>query len=173
MTYPIWIAASAATLVLAGPSSPVVQSLRPDNKIVEQKDAPIQVTLFRTDYQKRTNDSPEGIRHEIEYRNRSGKKIVAVQFGLVSFDLWNEFLARTAGLSTEELTAKGRDKGAWLTPTDSSFAFHTAVIYVERVRFESGEIWNEDRELVLTAMRAIQKDFDPANLTPKKPSFEF
>jgi len=167
MTYPVWIAASAATMVLAGPASPGLQSLRPDNKIVEQKDAPIQVTSYRTDYQKRTNDSLEGIRHELEYRNRSGKKIVAIQFGLMSFDLWNEFLARTAGLSTEEISPKGKDKGAWVTPTDSSFAFHTAVVYVERVRFESGEIWNEDPELVLTAMRAVQKDFDPTNLTRK------
>jgi len=167
MTYPVWIAASAATLVLGGPASPALQSLRPDNKIVEQKDAPVQVTSYRTDFQKRTNDSPEGIRHEIEYRNRSGKKIVAIQFGLMTFDLWNEFLARTAGLSTEEISSKGKDKGAWVTPTDSSFAFHTAVVYIERVRFESGEIWNEDRELILTAMRAIEKNFDPSNLAKK------
>jgi hypothetical protein len=35
------------------------------------------------------------------------------------------------------------------------------------VRFESGEIWIADRDVIVTAMRAIQKDFDPANLNKK------
>ena len=156
-----WLALS-----LAG-AAPVSQALRSDSKIVEQVEAPIVVTAYRAEYAKRTNDSPEGIRHEVEYRNRSSQKVVAIQFGLVSFDLWNEFLARTAGISTEAVSPRARERGAWSTATDAAFAFHTAVVYVDRVRFESGEIWTADLDVVIAAMRAIQKDFDPANLNKK------
>jgi len=161
------IAAAWVGLSLFSAAAPVPQSLRSDARIVEQVDAPIQVTAYRAEYAKRSNDAPEGIRHEVEYRNRSTQKIVAIQFGLVSFDLWNEFLARTAGLSTELISPRARERGAWSTPNDSAFAFHTAVVYVDRVRFESGEIWIADRDAIVTAMRAIQKDFDPANLNKK------
>ena len=74
-------------------------------------------------------------------RNRSSQRIVAIQFGLVSFDLWNEFLAKTAGLSTEVVAPKARERGSWSTVSEVAFSFNTAVVYVERVRFESGEIW--------------------------------
>jgi hypothetical protein len=162
-----WIAAGWSVLAVVAPLSPALQGLRPDNKIVEQAESPILVTAYRAEYAKRTNESPESIRHDVEYRNRSNQKVVAIQFGLVSFDLWNEFLARTAGLSTEAVAPRGRERGGWSTPTDAAFAFHTAVVYVDRVRFESGEIWSADPDLVVAAMRTIQKDFDPANLNKK------
>ena len=161
------IAAAWVGLSLFGAAAPVPQSLRHDSRIVEQAEAPIQVTAYRAEYSKRSNDAPEGIRHEVEYRNRSNQKVVAIQFGLMSFDLWNEFLARTAGISTEQVSPRARERGAWTTATDSAFAFHTAVVYVDRVRYESGEIWTADRDLIVAAMRAIQKDFDPANLNKK------
>jgi hypothetical protein len=158
-------AAVCAILLLAAPAAPAAQ-FRPQSRIVEQPDAPVHVTASSTEYQRRTNDSPEGVRHQLEYSNRSTQKIVAIQFGLISFDIWNEFLARTAGLATEDVGPRARKRGVWLTPTDAAIGFLTAVVYVDRVRFESGEIWIADKEQVLTAMRAIQKDFDPANLNP-------
>lgn len=164
MTSHAWIVAGWSFLSVMAPVPLPPQSLRSDSKIVEQNESPVLVTAYRAEYAKRTNASPEGIRHEVEYRNRSSQKIVAIQFGLVSFDLWNEFLARTAGLSTEVISPRARERGGWSTPTDAAFAFHTAVVYVDRVRFESGDIWTADADLVIAAMRAIQKDFDPANL---------
>jgi hypothetical protein len=157
-----------ALLSLTGSAAPL--QLKSDSKIVDQPEAPVQITTFVSVYQRRTNDSLEGIRHDVEYRSRATQKIVAIQFGLVSFDVWNQFLAYTAGLSTEEVNPKARKRNEWLTPSDAATGFLTGVVYVDRVRFESGEIWIADKEQILTAMRAIQKDFDPANLgaVPRK-----
>ncbi len=157
---------TASTMLLLAVTGVPAAQLRSASRVVEQPDAPVQITASASEYQKRTNNSAEGVRHEIEFRSRSTQKIVAIQFGLMSFDVWNEFLARTAGLTTEEVGPKARKRWAWLTPTDEAIAFLTAVVYVDRVRFESGEIWMADKEQVLAAMRAIQKDFDPANLSP-------
>ena len=154
-------------LVMSAWLAAQAQGLRPESKLVEQSDAPVLVTGYRAEYVKRTSDSPESIRHEIEYRNRSSQRIVAIQFGLVSFDLWNEFLAKTAGLSTEVVAPKARERGSWSTLSEVAFSFNTAVVYVERVRFESGEIWAADLDPVIAVMRTIQKNFDPANLTRK------
>ena len=161
------IGAGWSGLVVAAWLAVPMQGLRPESKIVEQNDAPIVVTAYRAEYTRRTNDTPESIRHEVEYRNRSSQKVVAIQFGLVSFDLWNEFLAKTAGLSTEVVAPKARERGGWSTVTETAFAFNTAVVYVERVRFDSGEIWSADLDPVLSAMRTIQKNFDSANLSKK------
>ena len=169
MTAEIRTLAAGAIALLAGAASPEAQ-LRTSSRIVEQPDAPVQIVASSSEYQKRTNEGPEGIRHELEFRSQATQKIVAVQFGLISFDIWNEYLARLAGLATEELNPKARKRGVWLTATDQAVGFLTAVVYVDRVRFESGEIWIADRDQILTAMRAIQKNFDPENLvlTAKK-----
>ena len=144
------------------------QSRKTEMRIVEQATAPVLITAYRAEYQKRTDEAPEGLRHEVEYRNRSEQRIVAVQFGLVTFDVWDEFLDNTAALAAEGLGPRGRDRNTWLTATAAGVAFHTGVVYVERVRFESGEIWKADGDAVLAAMRAIQKDFASDQLIRKR-----
>jgi len=163
----------AAVLTVAfalwAPVSPAapLQAGKAGAKIVEQTESPVLVTGYRAEYQKGNSTSMPGVRHDVEYRNRSGQRVVAVQFGLVTFDVWDEFLARTAGLAVQPLGARSRDRGIWTTVTEAAFAYRTAVVYVERVRFESGEIWNADRETILGALRVIQKDFDETNLAKK------
>ena len=156
--------------VLAGWPAGAVQTLKPEHRIVEQADAPVQVTSYRTEYLKRTAESQEGLRHDLDYRSRTDQRIVAIQFGLVGFDVWNEFLDRNAALASDPLDARGRERNSWFTPTSSGVAFFTGVVYVERVRFANGEIWTADLEAVLTAMRAVQKDFPADELTKKKAS---
>ena len=156
------------TLSVLSLSSSDSQGLKPDHKIVEQADAPILVTAYRTEFLKRTNEASEGLRHDIDYRSRAGQRIVAVQFGLVSFDVWNEFLERHAALASEAIDANGREKSSWFTPTSAGGAFYTGVVYVERVRFANGEIWTADLPAVATVMQAIQKDFTTEQLTKKK-----
>jgi hypothetical protein len=126
------------------------------------------VTSYRVEYQKRTDEAAEGLRHDVEYRNRGEGRIVAIQFGFVSFDVWNEFLSKTPALAGAGLSARGRDRNTWFTSTDAGVAFHTGVVYVDRVRFESGEIWTADLDAVVNAMRAVQKDFSAEHLARKK-----
>ena len=155
-----------SVLALSPPAD--AQALKPDHRIVEQTDAPVLVTAYRTEFLKRTSEAPEGLRHDIEYRSRTDQRIVAVQFGLVTFDVWNEFLERTPALASDALAARGRERSSWFTATTSGGAFYTGVVYVERVRFANGEIWTADLETVVAAMRAIQKDFAADQLSKKR-----
>jgi hypothetical protein len=156
-------------LVLAPrPAADSVQALKPEHRVVEQPEAPVQVTGYRTEYLKRTAEAPEGFRHDLEYRSRTDQRIVAVQFGFVSFDVWNEFLERHAALASDALDANDRKRSSWFTATSSGVAFLTGVVYVERVRFASGEIWSADLASVVKAMQTVQQGFTAEQLTKKR-----
>ena len=108
-----------------------------------------------------------GIHHNLEYENSSERTVVAIQFGLVSFDIWNEFLDRTGGVTIDTLRAAAKDKGEWVATAYGDFSFHTGVAYVSKVRFEDGEIWSADLNSVLHELRKIEKDFDAGRLQKK------
>ena len=86
----------------------------------------------------------EGIKHELYYRNTSQKNIVAIQFGFVSFDVWNEFLNKGAGLTIENLNSNEKDDDSWITNPYGSNTFFTGVTYTAKVRFDDGQFWNSN-----------------------------
>jgi hypothetical protein len=159
-----------AAVLAAGPlDARAVAQLRPDSRVADQPESPVVVTQYRATYQKGSDKAPSGVRHDVEFRNRSEFRIVAVQLGLVSFDVWNEFLNRTVALVTEPVAVRARERTTWFAPLDAAFTLQTGVAYVDRVRFDNGQIWIADPEAVVTVMRGIQKDFDPLHLAPRKP----
>jgi hypothetical protein len=155
-------------VILFAPAHASAQALKAEHRVVDQPDAPVQVTAYRTEILKRTAEAPEGMRHDLDYRSRGEQRIVAIQFGLVSFDVWNEFLARHAALASDALDPAERKRGSWFTETSSGIAFLTGVVYVERVRLADGTIWTANLDAVVAAMRAIQKDFTVEQLAAKR-----
>ena len=100
----------------------------------------------------------------MQYQNKGQKEIVALQLGLVSFDVWNEFLDRTNGLETESIPPGKTARGSWVASRYADFSFATGVAFVRRVRFADGEIWTADEREILDELTKIQKNFDAANL---------
>jgi hypothetical protein len=148
-------------------------TLQPVCKPLVQENVPLQITSYTCGYQRRSDYSPEGIRHSLEYKNVSGKIVEAVEIGLVSFDVWNTFLDRTAGISIEMITPNLSKKGAWVARAYSDFAFLTGVAYVSKVRFNDGTIWSADLDAVGAAMREIEASFDVQKLKGReKPDSE-
>ncbi len=137
-------------------------------KIISQVDAPVKIISYEADYQKRGTYTSEGIRHDIKYQNVSLKQIIAVQIGLVSFDIWNEFLDRTGGVSMEKLEPNEAESGAWIATAYADFTFYTGVAYVGKVRFSDGIIWEADLDAIASEMKKIEKDFDVSSLKGKE-----
>lgn len=135
-------------------------------KIVAQPDAPVRIVTYSADYVERTSTYTEqGIHHRLEYQSSSQKPVAAVQFGLVSFDVFNDFIGRTGGISLEAMPPGGKAlKGGWVTRAYGDFAFLTGVAYVQRVRFADGEIWSADEIAIVAELKKIQADFDPSKL---------
>jgi hypothetical protein len=95
--------------------------------------------------------------------------VVAIQLGLVSFDIWNEFLDRTAGVTMDILPAQATSKGMWVASRYADFSFHTGVAYVSKVRFEDSEIRVAGLGAIVAELKKIQADFDVANLKKREP----
>lgn len=144
-------------------------ALQPVSKIIDQPDAPLRITKYIAVYQEGSGRYiTEGIHHSVEYQNSSGRVVEAVQIGLVSFDVWNEYLDRTGGLSLDVLPPNAKDQGTWVTGRYRGFSFHTGVVYVSKVRFQNGEIWEADLEAIATELAKIEEGFDVSRLTKRE-----
>lgn len=154
-----------AALLVASP----VRALEPVTRVIAQPASPIRITAYGAAYQEGASNAPEGIRHTVAYENASDREMAAVEIALVSFDLWNQFLDRTAGVAIRDLGPGAADKRTWVARTDGDFSFQTGIAYVSRVRFSDGTFWTADLRLVATELRKVQKDFDAGRLDPAPP----
>jgi hypothetical protein len=125
----------------------------------------VTITDYRAYYEKLP--PPGGVNHSVGFQNATDKKIVAIEFGLVSFDIWNEFLDRTGGLTMQALAPQKKGFGSWEASRLADFSFHTGVAYVAKVRFESGEIWTADLDAVMAELKKVRSDFDATALKRK------
>jgi len=143
-------------------------AVEPVAKIIAQKAAPLIITSYSAVYLEggRYNAS-EGIRHAVEYKNTTDRTIIAVQIGLVSFDVWNEFINRTNGVSIKDILPGASEKGIWVARAYADFSFLTGFAYVSKVRFSDGTIWSADLDAIAEEMRKIERDFDIQKLKGK------
>jgi hypothetical protein len=128
--------------------------------IIAQPNSPVGIIGYSARFQGRSTYTSEGIAHSLEYRNRGNQKVVAIRFGLVSFDVFNRFLGKTGGISMDDLVAGKTQKGEWVSSPYADFSFLTGLAYVDLVRLEDGTIWQADEATVLDEIRKIEKDFD-------------
>lgn len=147
----VWVAGTSA-------------QLRPATRVVVQPDAPVAITNYTAAYRERSQYISQGIHHSVKYQNKSDKIVVAIQVGLVSFDVWNEFLERTNGLSTDTIQPGKEDGGTWIASPYHGFSFLTGVAFINRVRFDDGSIWTANHDTILEELRKIEKDFDASRL---------
>jgi len=149
-------------------ASGLAYAIEPEAKVVSQPDAPVTITHYSAAYQASSRYGNEGIHHNVEYTNSGTKPIVAVQIGLVSFDIWNEFLDRTGGISIEDMMPGSTKEGTWVALSYGDFSFLTGVAYVSKARFLDGTIWDADLSAIAEELRKIEEDFDARRLDGKK-----
>lgn len=149
------------------------QAQNTPNKIVTQADAPVRILKYDARYQESSGTfSVRGINHAAEYENTTTRKIVAVQLGLVSFDVWNKFLDQTMGIDMSGLQPGKKKVGAWAATAYGDFSFWSGFVYVSKVRFDDGEIWAADLGTIVQELRQLEDDFDINRLKPKIPEKE-
>jgi hypothetical protein len=140
-------------------SSALVAEILPRNIVVQQSNCPIRISSYRAAYKPDT-----GLRHTIKYENRSGQKIVAIRFGMLSFDLFHKFLGKTTGTNVQDMGSGKSEEGYWTTDSQHVAAFYVGIAWVDSLRMEDGTIWNANEADILTEARREDKDFDPVLL---------
>jgi hypothetical protein len=154
---------SSISISLAVMAAPPTKAI-----IIGQPNSPIEIIGYSASYQERGTYTTGGIRHNLEYTNRGTQKVQAIRFGLVSFNVFNQYLAKTGGLSMDDLLPGKKEKGGWVQSPYADFSFLTGLAYVDLVRLEDGTIWKADEETVLSEIRKIEKDFDAKLLKEKE-----
>ena len=93
---------------------------------------------------------------------------MAIQFGLVAFDIWNEFLDHMGGVAIKNYATGSKDSGTWVASSGASFLFYTGVAYVSKVRFTDGKIWSANDEELVKELSKIERNFNLSNLKKKE-----
>jgi hypothetical protein len=154
----------AVALLVASSVQPLFPAPPPKTIIIAQPNSPVEITAYGARYAPRSTYSKEGIQHNLTYSNRGSQTIVAIRFGLVSFDVFNRFLGKTGGISMDDLELGKSQKGSWVSSPYADFSFLTGLAYVDLVRLEDGTIWQADESAILEEMRKMEKDFDAKRL---------
>jgi hypothetical protein len=136
--------------------------------IVTQSNSPIAITSYSAAYREGGRYSRDGINHDLQYVNRSTKKIVAIRFGFVSFDAFNQHLGTTGGVQLSDIVPEAKGRCGWIQSAYSDFAFLTGIAYVHKVRFDDDQIWIADMNVVLEELRKIQSDFSAKELEERR-----
>jgi hypothetical protein len=142
--------------------------IKPENHIVKQSESPIEITRYKAAFSR----DDYGINHSARYLTHGDRLIVAVRFGFVSFNIWNEFIDKSGGIAIKDIaptTGKvSTDNGTWNFRCRGEGEFHVGFVYVERVRFENGEFWECDKEAITAQMQEFEENFSIENLEDSK-----
>lgn len=165
----------AKWIILIGLLVLPLSALANESNILEQSDSPVAITSHESRYQEeddsRYSMHPARIVHDLKYKNTTDKEIVAVKFGLVEFDAFNEFLDKFTGFTVEKLPAAKEKAGTWVNNAYRAFTFDkygTGVAYVSAVRFADGTIWRADLDKVLEQLRKLESSLKKEDLEEKK-----
>ena len=93
------------------------------------------------------------IQHTVKYESLiQNRPVAAIEFGFILINAWNEFVAWNVGAKVEPLTF-GRSKQFVANSRPGSYhaaQMFSAFVFVSRIRWADGEIWESD----LTSVRA-------------------
>ncbi len=104
----------------------------------------------------------------MEYENVTDRKIIAIELGLVSFDVWDDFLHFMHGLDMEKLSPGNDEDGFWKGYDKKSYSLKLGMAFVNRVRFEDGEIWHADAEKILQELQKVDSSIDIDDIKKKR-----
>lgn len=132
--------------------------------IVDQPNSPIKITRYNAEYRSGTGGTNKGINHQIRYINSSERKVMAVQVGLVSFNIFNQFINKMNGVDMSDSDPGKERRATWVARASADFSLLTGVAYVAAVRYENGDIWEANNDVILEELRLIEDDLDAAIL---------
>ena len=93
---------------------------------------------------------------------------MALQFGLLSFNIFNEFQDRLSGFTIEPLAVGMSSSGSWRASASAESSFYTGVAYVSKIRFFNGEVWSANLADITKQVQEIEEGFSVESLAPTR-----
>jgi len=143
--------------------------LKQEPVILNQATSPLKITEFKLKYGKEFGSSYEGLYCNLKYQNIMDKKVQAMSFQFIFFDVFNEHLRTFGGFAIEDINPGAAKTGKWTPSFYSDYSTHTCFVYVGKARFEDGSIWsaNED-EMLETINTQMESKLSIEELEEKK-----
>jgi hypothetical protein len=108
-------------------------------------------------------DENDGVHHRIRFRNDSDRVVVAAKFGVLCYNIFDEFQAGSEDIVVGDLLPGKRQNHFMRTFHDDPQSFHTGLIYVAKVRFMDGGIWEADLQEVDGQILAFEAELKAAS----------
>lgn len=142
---------------------------------VEQKECPLSVVSYQARFVEERDSPydrhPDTISHALKYRNATDKEIVAIRFGLIAFNVFNEMINKFSGYASASSVKPAKDGEAKFDDAPyAAFEFRkygTGVVYVDAVRFVDGTIWRANEDEVLSGLRKVNEAMQKSDLREK------
>jgi len=147
--------------------------------ILTQEGAPVVILKYKPSWAFHPGIEPNYVQHEVQIKNVSEKKIVALKFKFMSLNVFNEFLGEMNYINVPDFGgvnpgSKAEMDGRQLVDdfpffmcyrAKSFINYGTGIAYVSKVRFEDGTIWEADESNISEQLEEIQSS---VNLIEKK-----
>ena len=127
--------------------------------ILPQRTTPIKIEKFETQFKTPPEYRYGAVVHKIAFKNVTRRVVDAVQFRIISFDVFEGIQNNIAAVCTEPLLPGMPLKGEWYNDYEEAFMFGRGILYVEKVKYIDGELWEADAENILYSMKDIREDF--------------
>jgi hypothetical protein len=114
------------------------------HRILEQDGAPVTIRKYDPEPWVLGAEYNDGVRHEVRFRNDTDRMVVAVKFGALCYNIFNEFQEGSEGIVVKDVLPGKRVNHIVWTYLDDPPSFFSGLIYVAKVRFLDGEVWEAD-----------------------------
>ena len=162
---PVGLAIGLILLLLPSAEVLALTSLHERSIPLSQPDAPVAVDRYEC-FRAGDPDATTSrvVEHRARYVNQTARDVTAIEFRFVLFDIWRDYMAWHTEVEFDSWSAKPVVKASkpdknpkrrsitWTHPLYRGPLLDHAFVYVHRVRFANGEIWQANENTIWTTI---------------------
>ena len=132
--------------------------------ILPQRTSPVKIEKYETQFKTPPEYKYGAVVHKIAFKNITRQLVEAVQFRIISYDVFEGFQNQIALVCTEPLMPGMPLRGEWYNDYEEAFMFGQGILYVEKIKYSDGQIWHADQENILFSVKDAHVDLKQLSL---------
>lgn len=126
------------------------------HKVLPQDGSPVTVVAYDAEFWGTGSGMGDGVNHDLRFRNDSERGVVAVKFGFLCYDVFNDFQDEAEEIVIRDLSPGDTTRYSFRSFPPAPASFYTGFIYVRKVRFLDGEVWEVTPEELNAMIQAFE-----------------
>jgi hypothetical protein len=137
------------------------------HEILEQPGAPVSVRKYDPEQMSFSPDIGDQVHHEVRVRNDSERVITAIKIGVLTYNVFNEFMVSAEEIFVVDLLPGKRKSHYLRTYHEDSSPFLTGLTYIAKVRFQNGGIWEANEAGLDAGIQAFEAELRKRAMAPE------